>query len=202
MVAPAAELGDLVVAGDDGEDGGDTAVRERDAGECGHRDRAGDARHDLDLDTLQLAVGELFRAAAEDVGVAALQPDDLLALACELDEEGVDGVLRHGVVSGELADVDDLRAQLDTVGREAVEHSACAEAVRDDHVGLLERAEPAHREEPRIAGPGADEPHLSRPVLWFDELTNRSKGHRAPDVTRSRGASASVVRPDRRRRAR
>ena len=44
-------------------------------------------------------------------------------------------VLRHGVVAGELADVDDLGAQLDALGGEAVEHPAGAEPVGDDDVG-------------------------------------------------------------------
>ena len=86
---------------------------------------------------------ELLAAAAEHVRVAALEAHDALALAGELHEQGVDGVLRHGVVARELADVDDLGAQLDAVGGETVEHGAGAEPVGDDDVGALrERAAP------------------------------------------------------------
>ena len=81
---------------------------------------------------------ELLAAAAEDVRVAALEAHDRLAVAGELDEQRVDRVLRHGVVAGQLADVDDLGAQLDALGGESVEHAAGAEAVGDDDVGRLE----------------------------------------------------------------
>ena len=120
---PPPSVADLVVAGDDGEGRRDAAVRERDAGDRGHRDGARDPRHDLDLDAGVLARSELLAAAAEDVRVAALESHDGLAVAGELHEQRVDRVLRHGVVAGELADVDDLGAQLDAVGGESVEHA-------------------------------------------------------------------------------
>ena len=46
------------------------------------------------------------------------------------DQQAVDLVLRHRVVAGGLADVDD-----DDVGGELVEHGAGAEPVDDDDVG-------------------------------------------------------------------
>ena len=71
-------------------------------------------------------------------------------------------VLRHGVVAGQLADVDDLGAQHDALGGEPVEHPAGAEPVGDDDVGRLERAEAADREQAGVAGSGADERDAGR----------------------------------------
>ena len=141
VVAAAAERADLVVAGDDGERRGEAAMGERDAGDRGHRDGARDARDDLDLDAGVPAERELLAAAAEHVRVAALEPHDVLALSGQVHEQSVDRVLRHGVVAGQLADVDDFGGQLDALGGEAVEHAAGAEPVGDDDVGALERAQ-------------------------------------------------------------
>lgn len=157
MVAAAAERLDLVVAGDDGERRGEPAVGEGDTGDRRHRDRAGDARNDLDLDSGFAAECHLLATASEDERVAALQPHDLLAVAGEGDEEFVDRVLRHGMVAGELADIDDLGAEGDVVGGESVEDSAGAEPVGDDDVSRLEGTEAADSEEAGVAGPGADE---------------------------------------------
>ena len=145
MVAAAAERLDLVVAGDDRERGGEPAMGERDPRDRRHRDRARDAGHDLDVDAGVAAERDLLAAATEDERVAALQAHDVLALAGEGHEQLVDGVLRHGVVAGELADVDDLGAQRDALVCESVEHSARAEPVGHDDVGRLERAQPADR---------------------------------------------------------
>ena len=93
------------------------------------------------------------------------------------DEKCVDVVLGDRVVAGELADVDDLRLQVDAVGGEPVEHRARAQAIRDDDVGSLESAEAAHGEQARIAGAGAHQPHLAGGALSV------SKAHRAPAVT-------------------
>ena len=86
--------------------------------------------HDLDVDAGVPAERELLAAAAEDVRVAALEPHDALALAGEVHEQRVDRVLRHGVVAGELADVDDLGGQLDALGGEPVEHRRARRAGR------------------------------------------------------------------------
>jgi len=52
---------------------------------------------------------DLLAPAAEDEGVAALEPDDIAARQCMLDEETVDLLLRRGAAVRLLADVDDFR---------------------------------------------------------------------------------------------
>ena len=136
---------------------------------------------------------ELLAAAAEDERVAALEPHDALAVAGEGDEQRVDRVLRHGVVAGQLADVDDLGRQHDALGGEPVEHAARAEPVGDDDVGGLERAQAAEGEQAGVAGSGADERDLAG---------RGGGGHRAPPTAAGRGGAASVARAGRRRRAR
>ena len=214
MVAAAAEGLDLVVAGDDGERRGEAAMGERDAGDRGHRDGARDARHDLDVDAGVAAERDLLAAAPEDERVAALEPHDLLAVAGEGDEQLVDGVLRHRVVAGELADVDDLGAERDALGGEPVEHPAGAEPVGDDHVGRLERAESAEREQAGVAGAGAHErdgPPCAREVSSASPAASLldPRGFEAGRVAvigclpgAGRGGGASVARAGRRTRAR
>ncbi len=51
---------------------------------------------------------QFLAAAAEDEGVAALEPHHLPARARQLHEQGVDVVLRHAVVVALLADIDAL----------------------------------------------------------------------------------------------
>ena len=88
---------------------GDAAVGDGDAGVGGHGDGGGDAGHDLEGDAGVAQRLRLLAAAAEDERVAALQPDDALALAGLLDEQGVDRVLVVAAGrAGDLADVDQL----------------------------------------------------------------------------------------------
>ena len=101
---------------------------------CGHRDDAGEPRNDVHRDPRGQARGDLLAAAAVDERVAALEADDAQAAPRALDEDLVDLVLRHGVVSGALSDVDDL-----DVGSELAEHAGGAEAVGHDDVGLGEQ---------------------------------------------------------------
>ena len=92
------------MAGDDGERGGDTAVRDGDSGGPGRGDRRRDAGHHLAVDA---GVGEglcFLASPAEHERVATLQPNDLLALAGEPHEQDVDEVLSDAL-AGALADV-------------------------------------------------------------------------------------------------
>ena len=102
-------------------------------------------------------------------------------------------VLRHRVVAGQLADVDDLGAEHDALGGEPVEHPAGAEPVGDDHVGRLERAEAAEGEQAGVAGSGAHERDAAR-------LQVRAVIGCLPAA--GRGGGASVARAGRRTRAR
>ena len=128
--------------------------------------------------------GELLAAAAEDVRVAALEPHDVLAVAGELHEQGVDRVLRHRVVAGELADVDDLGVE----HPRPIQDAPRAEPVGDDDVGVLQGAQAAHGEQVGVAGTGADERDEPAPVLW-SQLQPVERSSRTPDCSRPRPRS-------------
>ena len=117
--------GDLLAAHPLGEDREQRAPQHGE-GRARDGDGAGDAGDDGAGDARLGECLELLHAAAEDVGVAALEPHDDLALLGAVDEELVDPLLRDGVVVGLLADVDhlDVGGELgqDGLRREPVEH--------------------------------------------------------------------------------
>ena len=191
VIARAADGGDLVVRGDDGERGRDAAVGEGDAGDGRHRDRTRHAGDHLDVDAVRAAMRQLLQAAAEHVRIAALQPHDLPALAGELDEQRVDGVLRHGMVSGSLADVDDLGGERVALRRQPVEDRARAEAVGHDDVGLLQGAQAAQGEQAHVAGTGADERDPARRVGRGAHRVLPASRPRLRSIRRSSGAKTT-----------
>ena len=147
------------VAGDDRELVGDAAVGDRDAGDGGDGDRAGQARDDRDRDA-GLAAGEhLLVAAAEDEVVAALEPHHPLAGQRALDDQPVDLLLLGRAAARQLGDVD----QLD-VGGQLAEQLARREPVGDDDVGLHQRLAAGDRDQLGVAGPAADQHHARHAV--------------------------------------
>src|SRR6478609_3046170 len=154
VVAARREHRDVLVARDDGEAARDAAVGHGYAGRRGHADSARHAGHHLDPNAVCLAGVALLAAAAEDVGVAALEAHDAEAALGLLDEEVVDARLRHRVVAGGLADVDDAYR-----GRQPVDDGAGRETVDDDDVGRGEQLVAACGQEAVDARAAADERH-------------------------------------------
>ena len=76
----------ILVAGDEGDRGGVVAVGHRDAGVGARRDPAGDAGHDLELDSGLAQRFPLLAATAEDERIAALQPHHALPRPRRLDQ--------------------------------------------------------------------------------------------------------------------
>ena len=109
------------------------------------RDRR-DARDDLERDPRLGQRERLLAASPEDVGVAALQADDLEPLSAERDEEVVDLLLQEPVprdpqrIGGGL---------VDQLGRD--------EAVVHDGVARAEQLEAPHGDQPGVAGTRTDE---------------------------------------------
>ena len=113
----------------------------------GHGGEGRDARDDLER---HAGLGErerLLAAAAEDERVAALQPDDLEPAPPELDEQPVDRLLAQPVPR---------RSASASAGASSTS-SARDERVVDEHVARAHELEPAHGDQPRVAGAGADE---------------------------------------------
>ena len=128
--------------------------RERDFRLGGGGERRGDARHDLEGDAGLAQRRHLLAGAAEDERVAGLQPHDAAACRGLAHQQRVDLVLRGGMAPLRLPT--SMRSRVaaahgdDCLGHEPVVH---------DHVGFLQDALGAQREQVRRAGPGADQPH-------------------------------------------
>ena len=87
MVGPGRDLGEFLVAGDHAEALGQPAVRDRDAGGGRDGDGRGDAGDHFNLDAVLPAELGFLAAAAQDVRVAALEPDHPVALQGFLDQD-------------------------------------------------------------------------------------------------------------------
>ncbi len=148
----------VLVAGHEGDRGGVVAVGDRDPGVGGGGDAGGHAGHDLELDPGLAQRLALLAAAAEDEGVAALEPDDALARAGGGDQPLADLLLRHRRHPGRLADVDELG-----VLAGAVERPRRDQPVVEDRVGAGDQLQRARRHQPRVAGPRADQVDDPRP---------------------------------------
>ena len=121
---------------------------------AGNGDRRRHAGDHFNLDAVLPAELGFLAAAAQDVGVAALEPDHAVALQGFVHEDPVDLRLRHRVVAGGFADLDDA-----DVRGQFVEQFARAEAVRDHDVGLAQQPAAADGDEAGVAGPAADQGH-------------------------------------------
>ncbi len=117
---------------------------------CG--DPGGHAGHDLERDARRIQILGLLGAASEDVGVAPLEAHDALALPPQAHEQRVDLTLRYRVVPRFLAHRVELHA-LGQVGGE----DRLGKTVVHDRVGRHEPLPSAHRQQPGVAGSGADE---------------------------------------------
>ncbi len=137
--------------GDHGERGAHPPLRHRDAGHGrgGHHRR--DARHDLEVDAGAGERERFLATASEDERVAALQAHHPPAVEAELDQQGIDQLLRDGR-AGALADVDQLG-----LGVRQGEDARADERVVDDDLGLLQPSQATDRQQLRIARSGADE---------------------------------------------
>ena len=95
---------------------------------------------------------EFLAAAPEDERIAALEPHDTATEARMLEHELVDALLRRGMTARLLADAD-ARG----IAARECEHLLRHEAVVQDDVRLLQRAQRIQRQQARISGPGTDQ---------------------------------------------
>ena len=91
-------------------------------------------------------------APAKDVRVAALQPHDRRARRGKLEQQLVDLPLGSRVVASRLADVHEHGAAV-----HQAQHVVRHQAVVQHDVGAAHELQRAQRQQPRVAGPGADE---------------------------------------------
>ena len=126
------------------------AVGEREAELGGRALRRGNAGNDLDRDIGSLAGRDFLGCAAEDQRIAALEAHDALALFGEAHHQRIDVVLLAGGSKAGLAD-----QHLARLAAGKVEHVARNQIVEQNHVGRLQRAHGAQRQQFRIARAGA-----------------------------------------------
>ena len=96
-----------------------------------------------------------FAAAAEHERIAALQPHDAAAAPRRANHQRVNGLLRHRVAAGALADEEPLRA-----ARE-LQDAVVDERVVQHEIRRAQARDRLARQQPRIARAGADERHMA-----------------------------------------
>ena len=145
----------LEVTGDEGDGLGVIAVSEGDTGIGGAAGGSGDARDDLEGDTLRGQGIDLLAAASKDEGIAALEAQDPLALLGQVGQQAVDVLLTHDVMVTFLTHVD-----APGIPARQVEDRLGHQAVVDHHVGLLHEPQGAEGDQVRIARPGTYQVNL------------------------------------------
>ena len=138
------------MAGDEGDGLRRIAMRQRDLRRGRNAQRRRDAGNDLDLDALGAQRLDLFSAAAEDEGIAALEPHHPLAGAGRSHQPAMDLALRNRMFAPGLADGHDLRRR---VGQ--VENLRAHQPVGEDHLGGTDRPQGLQGEQFRVARAGA-----------------------------------------------
>ena len=174
----------------------DAAVGDRDAGQGGDGDRAGQPRDHGDRYAGLPAGHDLLVAAAEDEAVAALEPDHPLAGPRPVDEDPVDLLLLRRPAARQLRDVD----QLDVRGQLA-EQLARGQPVGDHDVGLHQRLAPGDRDQLGVTRAAADQHHAGRPVALVAG-DDRALAQPLEDLVAHRGAAPRLAVARARRRSR
>ena len=141
------------MAGDEGHGLVHLAVGDWDAGAGQSADPGGDAGDDADRDAVADQGLRLLAAAAEDEGVAPLQPQHPTARAGQVDQPQRDVALQGRGLAAALAGEDALGSRSGPVQQRRVH-----QRVVDDDIGLPQRVQPVQRHQPRIARPRAAEP--------------------------------------------
>ena len=141
-----------LVRGEEGDAGRFVTVGERHLEIGGAAEPGGDAGNDRIGDAGRAQRFDLFAAAAEHEGIAALQPHHALAGLRGLDHALVDGVLADAGLADAAAD-----RNARGVAADAVENFRRDQLVVEDDVGILQRAQRLDGEKIGIAGTGADQ---------------------------------------------
>ena len=148
--------------------------------------RRGHARHDLDGDARRLQRRHLFRGAAEDEGIAALEPRHDLAGLRLAHQDAIDLGLRGGRAARRLADEDALG-----VAARVLQDLRVHQPVHHQHVGLLQPLQRLQGEQVGIAGAAADQRHAAlfladASSLWSSVARMRPASSSAPLSTARR----------------
>ncbi len=148
------------MAGDILHTGGQTAMGQRHARDGRGPLSGGNAGHIFDLDAMVGQMGRLFRAAAEDQGIAPLQAGNIAPGLGLFDQNFVDPVLRHGVAFRRFANKDHLciRARH---GNDVIGH----QPVIDHAISGFEVAHSFHRHKFGVARTCANQEYFAGHVI-------------------------------------
>ncbi len=131
-------------------------------------DRDRHTRHHLEWNALLVQEQRFLAAAVEDERIAPLQTHDSLAFTRFLDQQQADGILFQRF-RGSRANVDAFGAGL----RQAQQASMHAMVVNHD-IRRLQKPAPAHGDERRVAGAGADDEYARLFHGYFRSSTELS----------------------------
>ncbi len=98
----------------------------------------------------------LLAASSEDEGMSPFKADNNEAFFCLCNDEFVHLILRKGVKTFLLANVDGLR-----IFSDIFQQLPGRQVIIDDDIGLFETLPPLHRDEIRVPWPGTDEINLT-----------------------------------------
>ena len=115
-------------------------------------DRRRDARHDVVVDAGRAQILEFLAAPAKDERIAAFQADDAVAALGVFAQQPMDGFLGDAVSASGFSDFDQLR-----LAARQLEDFRADQAVVQDDVGRLQRAQGIQRQEARVTRPGANQ---------------------------------------------
>ena len=124
-----------------------------------------------------------FAAASKDVRVAALETGHNLAFLGLAHKQGVDLVLRQGMVARHLAHIDFFR-----VGAGVPEQAVVGQGVVHHHIGGGQGITPLEGQQARISGTGSDEKYLH-----YTPPLARSSSVRAPKAVGPTGESGVAL---------
>ncbi len=133
----------------------DAAHGGRDAGRTQRGEARGEAGQEAERHGGLRQRQRLLAAAAEDIGVAALEPQHAAAGAGERDQQRVDRLLLDGGLAASFADEE----QLGAFGHR--DHLGIDQRVVHQCVGLAERRDDVEGQAAGVAWTGAGEPHMA-----------------------------------------
>ena len=135
------------------------AMGQRNAGIGGAGQRGGDSGHDFVADAVRAQEFQFLAAPAEHERITALQAHHAPSGARVFQQEGVDAFLGGVVLARVLGDFDEFG-----IAPGEPQDVRADQAVVQDHVGLVEQAQGAQGQQPRITRASADQGDAARTI--------------------------------------
>ncbi len=157
--------------------------RRRDAVDRERRKPARDAGDDAEGNARLCEGQSLLAATPEDERIAALEAQDALPLASKCHQALADVALKRRRLAAALSCV----FEADALARQG-KNSGVDEGVIDDDIRRREPIEGMNRQEPRVARPGAHEPHRTRGEARA-EASDGGRGAHATFIAFAHGTS-------------